>query len=147
VLEELPSQWDYVIIDCPPGLELLTLNALVAADEVIIPSPTEELPTRGLKAMWQFISEIRRARLNESLCVLGVLPTMHIKNVRLHWEVLGDLQANLGDKVFKTIIRRNTRLGEAPAHNLPIHLYAKSSHGSADYMRLAQEVDEQRRRA
>jgi len=144
-MAKLPKRWDVVIIDCPPAKGILTLNALVVADEVIIPCPTEELPMRGLVSMWRYIDEMNEMGLNDALSV-HVLPTMHQKNLRVHWESLQEMQRTISDeRLLKTVIRQNVRLKEAPSHRLPIHQYDNKCSGSRDYRSLAMEIQQVRR--
>jgi chromosome partitioning protein len=130
---------DYVFIDCPPSLSLLTLNALVAADGVLIPLQTEFYAMEGLSQLLKTVEEVR-ARQNPRLDIEGVVLTMHDKRNRLSDLVAADVRAALGARVFETMIPRNVRLSEAPSHGLPALLYDMRCPGSEAYMALAREL-------
>ncbi|MCY3819462.1 MAG: ParA family protein [Gammaproteobacteria bacterium] len=134
------SRWfDYVIIDCPPALNILTLNALMAADGVLIPTQCEYYALEGLVALLDTIAGTRE-RGNPRLEIEGVLRTMYDPRVRLTLEVSRQLIDHFGDQVFRTVIPRNVRLAEAPSHGLPVIFYDRRSTGAAAYMALAQEI-------
>ena len=134
------SRWfDYVVIDCPPALNLLTLNALMAADGVLIPTQCEYYALEGLVALLDTIAGTRE-RGNPRLRIEGVLRTMYDPRVRLTLEVSRQLIDHFGDQVFRTVIPRNVRLAEAPSHGLPVIFYDRRSTGAAAYMALAQEI-------
>ncbi|MDE0053688.1 MAG: ParA family protein [Gammaproteobacteria bacterium] len=134
------SRWfDYVVIDCPPALNLLTLNALTAADGVLIPTQCEYYALEGLVALLDTIAGTRE-RGNPRLRIEGVLRTMYDPRVRLTLEVSRQLIDHFGDQVFRTVIPRNVRLAEAPSHGLPVIFYDRRSTGAAAYMALAQEI-------
>jgi chromosome partitioning protein len=139
ILEPLRSRFDYIIVDCPPSLGLLTLNALVAADAVIIPLHCEYFALEGLADL---VSTMRRVRgaLNPSLDIAGVLLTMHDERTNLGQQVARDVREFFKEKVFKTVIPRNVRLGEAPSHGMPAILYDVKSRGAEAYIALAREV-------
>jgi chromosome partitioning protein len=130
---------DYVFIDCPPSLSLLTLNALVAADGVLIPLQTEFYAMEGLSQLLKTIEQVR-ARQNPRLDIEGVVLTMHDRRNRLSDLVAADVRAALGARVFETMIPRNVRLSEAPSHGVPALLYDLRCPGSEAYMALAREM-------
>jgi len=137
------SRYDYIFIDCPPSLGLLTLNALVAADTVLIPLHCEYFALEGLADL---VSTMRRVRaaLNPTLDIEGVLLTMFDERTNLGQQVATDVRGFFKDKVFRTVIPRNVRLGEAPSHGLPVILYDVKSRGAEAYLALAREVMERR---
>lgn len=135
VLEE----YDYIIIDCPPSLGLLTLNALTTSDYVYIPLQTEFLALQGLTKIKQVIDKVR-FRLNKKLQIGGVIATMYDKRKVLNRDVVATIQKYFGEKVFKTLIRDNVTLAEAPAQRQDIFAYAKSSNGAKDYLNLCKEI-------
>ena len=139
VLEPLRGEFDYIFIDCPPSLGLLTLNALVAADGVVIPLHCEYFALEGLADL---VATMRRVRsgLNPSLDIEGVLLTMYDDRTNLGQLVAREVREFFKDKVFKTIIPRNVRLGEAPSHGMPAVIYDWKSRGAAAYVELAQEM-------
>ncbi|MBP1653470.1 MAG: chromosome partitioning protein ParA [Bacteroidetes bacterium] len=131
--------FDFVIIDCPPSLDLLTLNALTAADSVLIPVQCEYYALEGLGQLLNTISMVKR-QLNERLDVEGVLLTMFDSRLRLSNQVVEEVKRYFGDKVFQSVIARNVRLSEAPGFGKPIILYDAVSTGTRNYMDLAHEV-------
>lgn len=131
--------FDYVLVDCPPSLGLLTINSLVAADGVLLPIQSEYYALEGLSHLLDTISRIRRL-WNPSLRIQGVLLTMYDGRLRLSREVEEDVSAHLGDALYKTRIPRNVRLGEAPSYGKPVLLYDAYSAGARSYLRLAQEL-------
>ena len=135
----LKEQYDYILIDCAPSLGLLTLNALTAADSVIIPIQCEYFALEGISELVETIRQIRRQR-NPELEIEGVLITMFDERTNLAQQVHADLKSFFGSKLFSTKIPRNVRLGEAPSHGQPILLYDIKSKGAASYIRLAKEV-------
>ncbi len=137
-LERLPAA-DYVFIDCPPSLSLLTLNALVAADGVMIPLQTEFYAMEGLSQLLKTVEQVR-ARQNPRLDIEGVVLTMHDRRNRLSDMVAADVRAALGARVYETMIPRNVRLSEAPSHGVPALLYDIRCPGSEAYMALAREM-------
>ncbi len=141
LLSPLRDQYSFIFIDCPPSLGLLTLNALVAADAVLIPLHCEYFALEGLADL---VSTIRRVRaaLNPSLDIEGVLLTMYDERTNLGQQVATDVRGFFKEKVFHTVIPRNVRLGEAPSHGLPIILYDVKSRGAEAYLALAREVME-----
>ncbi len=136
-LHELP--YDYVIIDCPPSLGLLTLNGLTAADSIIIPVQAEFYALEGLSQLMQTVQLVRRA-LNPKLELLGVLLTMHNGRTTLSNQVHDEVKRHFPEQVFDTIIPRNVRLAEAPSYGQPITHYDKWSKGARSYDKLAKEV-------
>jgi chromosome partitioning protein len=140
-LEPVVDSYDYILIDCPPTLGLLTINGLVAADSVIIPVQTQYYALKGLTALVKVISTIR-SKLNRNLRVLGLLPTFYDGRTVLGREMLEELR-DLGDHhVFRTIIRNTVKLGEAPLTGRPITVYASSSDAAKTFRELAREVVE-----
>jgi chromosome partitioning protein len=139
VLDPLRAQYDYIFVDCPPSLGLLTLNALVAADAVLIPLHCEYFALEGLADL---VGTMRRVRggLNPALDIEGVLLTMYDDRTNLGQLVARDVREFFKDKVFNTIIPRNVRLGEAPSHGMPGVLYDAKSRGAAAYVALAKEM-------
>ncbi len=132
------ERYDFIIIDCPPSLNMLTLNALVAADGVLIPLQCEYYALEGLSALIGTIRQIQATR-NDKLQIEGILRTMHDPRNRLTIEVSTQLLQHFPGQVFHTIIPRNVRLAEAPSHGLPVLLYDKSSRGAISYLALASE--------
>ena len=139
VLDPLRAQFDYIFIDCPPSLGLLTLNALVAANAVLIPLHCEYFALEGLADLVGTMRRVRGA-LNPTLDIEGVLLTMYDDRTNLGQLVARDVRDFFKDKVFNTIIPRNVRLGEAPSHGMPGVLYDAKSRGAAAYVALAQEM-------
>lgn len=137
-LATLPP-FDHILIDCPPSLGLLTLNALVAANSVLVPLQAEFFALEGLSQLMNTIERVR-AGLNPGLSLLGILLTMVDRRNRLSENVSEDVRAVMGAKVFQTTIPRNVRLSEAPSHGLPALLYDHRCAGSEAYMALAQEL-------
>lgn len=137
-LQTLYSEYDYVFIDCPPSLELLTVNALVAADSVLIPMQCEYYALEGIADLLTSIKLCNR-RLNQRLSVEGIILTMYDARANLTAQVANELRNFLGDRVFDTVIPRSVRLSEAPSHGLPGVVYDKANRGSRAYMALAQE--------
>lgn len=145
-LQEVDGQYDYVLIDCPPSLNMLTINALVAAHGVMIPMQCEYYALEGLTALIDTVNQIRES-VNENLEIEGLLRTMFDPRNNLANQVSSQLILHFGDKVYRTMIPRNVRLAEAPSHGLPILNYDKSSRGALSYLALAGELirrDEQR---
>ena len=143
LLSPLRDQYAYIFIDCPPSLGLLTLNALVAADAVLIPLHCEYFALEGLADL---VSTMRRVRasLNPGLDIEGVLLTMFDERTNLGQQVATDVRGFFKEKVFQTVIPRNVRLGEAPSHGMPVILYDVKSRGAEAYLALAKEVMERR---
>ena len=139
LLKPLADDYDYILIDCPPSLDLLTVNALVAADSVLIPIQCEYFALEGISELVETVREIRHQR-NPGLEIEGVLITMFDERTTLAKQVHADLQSFFGSKMFETKIPRNIRLGEAPSYGQPILLYDIRSKGALSYIRLAKEV-------
>jgi chromosome partitioning protein len=133
------ENYDYVLIDCPPSLSLLTVNALVAAEAVIIPVQCEYLALEGLGQLVQTVNRVRSA-LNSSLNIRGVVMTMFDGRTGLSAQVVAEVRKHLPGKVFKSIIPRSVRLAEAPSHGVPISAFAASSAGAQAYEALAEEL-------
>ena len=138
-LQSVQERYDVVLMDCPPALNILTVNALVAAQEVIVPMQCEYFALEGLSALMGTIEQVRSA-VNPSLHIFGVLRTMFDGRNRLSQEVSQQLEAHFGSTLFNTIIPRNVRLAEAPSHGLSVIAYDPSSSGAQAYVELAQEV-------
>jgi len=136
--------YGYLLIDCPPSLNLLTLNAMVAANAVLVPVQCEFFALEGISQMKATIDQIK-ATLNPTLEIQGVVLTMHDARTSLSKEVASEVRAFFGAKVYETMIPRNTRVAEAPSHGKPILLYDYECSGSQAYMRLAQEIIERER--
>lgn len=138
-VEKIRDKYAYIIIDCPPSLNMLTVNALVAADSVVIPTQCEYYALEGLSALLETIEKIKSV-LNPNLNVEGLLRTMFDSRNNLANEVSKQLTDYFGDKVYNTIIPRNVRLAEAPSYGQPIILYDKTSTGAIAYLALAGEL-------
>ncbi len=139
------THFTYVLIDCPPSLNLLTLNAMSAANAVIVPVQCEFFALEGISQLKDSIEQIR-ATLNPRLEIQGVVLTMHDQRLSLSREVAENVRAFFGAKVYETVIPRNTRIAEAPSHGKPILLYDYDCSGSQAYIRLATEIMERERR-
>ncbi|MEX0778289.1 MAG: AAA family ATPase [Balneolales bacterium] len=138
-LEKLSSEYDFIIIDCPPSLGLLTINALTASDSVLIPVQCEYFALEGLGQLLNTIKIVRQ-HLNTSLQIEGVVLTMYDSRTRLSNQVADEVQRYFDDRVFKTVISRNVRLAEAPSFGKPVLLYDSVSMGSKNYLSLAREI-------
>jgi chromosome partitioning protein len=139
ILRKISPSYDYVLIDSPPSLGLLTVNALTASDGALIPIQCEYYALEGISQLLRTVHLVRQ-RLNPELAIAGVLLTMHDPRTNLSQQVIDEVRAHFGDKTFRTIIPRNIRLSEAPSHGLPITLYDARSKGAEAYQALAQEV-------
>ena len=137
-LQQLYTDYDYVILDCPPSLELLTVDALVAADSVLIPMQCEYYALEGIADLMTSIKMCGK-RLNRRLKVEGIVLTMFDARANLTNQVANELRTHLGDKVYSTVIPRSIRLSEAPSHGIPGVYYDKANKGSKAYMALAEE--------
>jgi chromosome partitioning protein len=133
------AAFDFVFIDCPPSLNLLTVNALVAADSVMVPLQCEFFALEGLSLLLKTIERVRKA-YNPNLAIQGVVLTMFDRRNNLSDQVAADVRVHLGDKVYETVIPRNVRVSEAPSHGKPALLYDHRCSGSLAYMRLAREL-------
>ncbi|NLN46617.1 MAG: ParA family protein [Clostridiaceae bacterium] len=138
-LEPIQKEYDFILIDCPPSLGLITINALTAATGVLVPIQSEYYALEGLTQLMETVNLVRQ-QLNPGLDIFGVLMTMYDKRTQLARQVAQDVQNVFGEKVFKSIIPRNVRLSEAPSFGLTILEYDKKSKGSAAYSDLAREV-------
>ena len=143
-LEKIARKYDYIIIDCPPSLSLLTINALTAADSVIVPIQSEYYALEGLSQLIHTIDLIKE-RLNPKLYIQGVLFTMYDQRTNLSNQVVDNVKANLDVHIYETIIPRNVRLAEAPSYSLPIILYDSKSAGAFAYRKFAIEVIKEKR--
>ncbi len=137
------KSFDYIFIDSPPSLSILTINALNAAQEVLIPLEMEILSLEGLTQLLNTINEVRRV-LNKNLKIKGIIPCMYDARRRLSDEVLKEIKKNFKEKIFKTVIRENVKIAEAPSFAKSILTYAPSSHGAEDYRALAKEFIKER---
>ncbi len=137
--EDVQDQYDYILIDCPPSLGLLTINAFTAADSILIPVQSEYYALEGLSQLINTIQLVRK-HFNKNLKIEGVLLTMFDKRTNLGQEVNNEVKKFFGDQVYKTVIPRNVRLSEAPSHGLAIIDYDKRSTGAQVYQQLAKEV-------
>ena len=140
ILTPLKEDYDYVLVDCPPAINMLTLNALAAATGVLIPIQCEYLALEGLRALLETVEEIRRS-VNPGLRIHGILRTMFDGRTNLTREVSGQLLDHFGDGVFRTVIPRNVRLAEAPSFGKPALYHDKSSAGALAYLALAGEIN------
>jgi chromosome partitioning protein len=145
-LQGVLVSWDWVLIDCPPSLGLLTLNALVAADSVLVPLQCEFYALEGLSHLMRTIERVRRS-LNPGLEIQGVLLTMFDKRNNLSDSVAADVREHFGEKVFETVIPRNVRVSEAPSHGKPVLIYDLRCPGAQAYVHLASEVLKREKRA
>jgi chromosome partitioning protein len=139
LFETVIEDYDYIIIDCPPSLGLLTLNALTCSDYVYIPLQTEFLALQGLAKIKQIIDKVR-FRLNKKLQIGGVIATMYDQRKVLNRDVVETIKKYFGEKVFDTLIRDNVTLAEAPAQRMDIFSYSKNSNGAEDYLSLCKEI-------
>ena len=139
IVEAVRQRYDFVVIDCPPSLNMLTVNAMVAADGVVIPMQCEYYALEGLSALMDTISAIRD-RLNPDLKIEGILRTMYDPRNKLTTEVNGQLFNYFGDAVYRTVVPRNIRLAEAPSYGKPIIKYDRKSRGAIAYLALAGEM-------
>jgi len=138
LLEPVADRYDYIFIDCPPSLSLLTVNALTAADGVLIPIQAEYYALEGVRDLMGTVDLVKK-RLNNDLEIEGILVTMFDERTNLAQQVLEDVQAYFGNRLYKTIIPRNVRLSEAPSYGKPAMLYDVKSKGAQAYLQLAKE--------
>jgi chromosome partitioning protein len=138
-LQNFPGKYEFIVLDCPPALDLLTLNALVAADTVLIPMQAEYFALEGISELLDTIERIR-ASFNPDLEIEGVLLTMYDERTNLAQQVAGELKEFFGKKVFSATIPRNVRLAEAPSHGKPALIYDVRSRGAESYIKLAKEI-------
>ena len=138
-LRPIAAEYDFILIDCPPSLNMLTLNALVAADSVLIPMQCEYYALEGLSALIGTIEQIRGS-VNPALEIEGLLRTMFDPRNNLAVDVSRQLITHFGDKVYRTVIPRNVRLAEAPSHGIPVMSYDRASRGAVSYLALAGEI-------
>lgn len=138
-MEKVKDNYDFVIIDCPPALSMLTINAMTTADSVLVPIQCEYYALEGLSQLIHTI-ELVQERLNASLKIEGVVFTMYDARTNLSLQVVENVKDNLEQNIYKTIIPRNIRLAEAPSYGMPINLYDPKSAGAESYMQLAEEV-------
>ena len=139
VLAAAQAHYDYILIDCPPSLNMLTVNALVAANSVLIPIQCEYFALEGLKGLLSTVEQ-RQASVNPDLHIEGLLRTMYDGRNRLALDVSAQLLQHFADRVYRTVIPRNVRLAEAPSHGMPIILYDGKSQGAVAYLTLAGEM-------
>ena len=138
-LYKVKDDYDFIIIDCPPSLSMLTINAMTTADSVLVPIQCEYYALEGLSQLIHTV-ELVRDRLNENLKIEGVVFTMYDARTNLSLQVVENVKDNLEQNIYKTIIPRNIRLAEAPSYGMPINHYDVKSAGAESYMRLADEV-------
>jgi chromosome partitioning protein len=139
ILQQVRDKYAFIIMDCPPALDLLTLNALTAADSVLVPIQCEYLALEGVSELLDTLMRIRRT-LNPDLAIEGIVLTMYDERTSLSKQVASDLRSFFGAQVFQSVIPRNVRLAEAPSHGKPIHFYDIHSKGAEAYINLAREV-------
>lgn len=140
-LEPIKEEYDFIIIDCPPSLNMITVNALVAANTVLVPIQCEYFALEGLEQLLHTVNLVKK-RLNPELEIEGIVFTMYDARTNLSLQVVEEVKRSLGQSVYRTIIPRNVRLGESPSHGLPINLYDPKSKGAEAYALLAEEVME-----
>lgn len=138
-LQPLRASYDFIVLDCPPALDLLTLNALVAADSVMIPIQCEYFALEGVSELLDTLMRIRRT-YNAKLAIEGILLTMYDERTNLSHQVQDDLRDFFGDQVFTTVIPRNVKLAEAPSYGRPVIVYDPECRGAKSYLELAKEV-------
>ena len=139
ILKQVEESYDYLILDCPPALDLLTLNALAASDSVLIPIQCEYLALEGVSELLDTLMRLRRT-INPSLGIEGILLTMYDDRTTLSKQVAADLRSFFGTQVFESVIPRNVRLAEAPSHGKPVIFYDMHSKGAESYLQLSKEV-------
>jgi chromosome partitioning protein len=139
ILSDVAGQYEFVLVDCPPALGLLTVNALAAADALLVPVQCEFYAMEGLGRLMQTIELVRKS-LNPSLVIAGIILTLFDGRNNLHRQVADEIRKHFPGKVFKTVIPRNIRLAEAPSHGAPVLMYDVASTGAQAYLSLAKEV-------
>lgn len=139
ILDNINNEYDYILIDCPPSLNMLTVNALTASDTILVPLQCEYYALEGLSQLLYTINLVQQ-KLNPSLQIEGVVFTMYDARTNLSLQVVEEVKQHLGKNVYRSIIPRNVRLSEAPSHGKPINLYDPKSKGAEAYMLLAEEV-------
>jgi chromosome partitioning protein len=139
ILQELRGRYRFILIDCPPALDLLTLNALAASDSVLVPIQCEYLALEGVSELLDTLMRLRRT-INPTLAIEGILLTMYDDRTTLSKQVAADLRSFFGSQVFESVIPRNVRLAEAPSHGKPVMFYDINSKGAESYIQLAKEV-------
>lgn len=139
LLDPLREQYDYIIMDCPPSLGMLTVNAMTAADGVVIPMQCEFYALEGLSQLMITVSRIKQ-HYNAQLNITGILVTMHNSRLLLSIQVISELKKHYADKLFETTISRNVKLSEAPGFGLPVYYHDKRSRGAEEYMAVAKEL-------
>ena len=144
ILEPLAEEYDYILIDCPPSLELLTVNGLCAAESILVPVQCEYFALEGLSDLMGTLRAVK-AKLNPGLQIFGVLLTMFDGRTNFSLQVAQEVRRHFPGKVFSTVIPRNVRLAEAPSHGLPIQIYDRHSRGAKAYDQLVQEIIDRRR--
>ena len=140
-LNQVKEDYDFILIDCPPSLNIITVNALTAADTVLVPIQCEYFALEGLEQLLYTVNLVKK-RLNRRLEIEGIVFTMYDARTNLSLQVVEEVKRSLGENVYRTIIPRNVRLGESPSHGLPINLYDPKSKGAESYALLAEEVME-----
>lgn len=139
ILRPLRGQYDYIFIDCPPSLELLTLNGICAADSILVPVQCEYFALEGLSDLMSTMRAVKR-RLNPTISIFGVLLTMYDGRTNFSSQVAEEVRRHFPGKVYAAVIPRNVRLAEAPSHGLPVTVYDRFSRGAAAYTALAEEI-------
>jgi len=132
------SGYDYIFIDCPPSLGLLTINALNASDYVLVPTQMEVLALQGLAQLFDTVYEVKQI-LNSKLEIIGIIPFMYDERRNLSAEILAEIQKNVKERIFKTVVRECVKIAEAPSFEKSVLAYAPSSHGAEDFTNLAKE--------
>jgi chromosome partitioning protein len=142
---EPPSRYTYVLVDCPPSLNLLTVNAMTAAHSILVPLQCEFFALEGLSQLLHTVEQVK-ASLNPELTIHGIVLTMYDSRNSLSGQVVADVRANMGEAVYETIIPRNVRVSEAPSYGKPVLLYDFKCSGSQAYLKLAAEIIQRERR-
>ena len=139
ILHPLKDEYDYIILDCPPSLGMLTVNAMVASDGVIIPMQCEYFALEGLSQLMMTVRRMKK-RYQPRLALTGILVTMYNGRLTLSQQVMAELQKHYGEALFSTPISRNVRLSEAPSFGVPVYYHDKSAKGAKEYLRIAEEL-------